>query len=37
VINFRTLIDELTTAWNAAKEYTLIAWFIEFITEYENL
>ena len=24
VINFRTLIDELTTAWNAAKEYTLI-------------
>ena len=37
VINFRTLVDELTTAWNAAKEYTLIAWFIEFINEYENL
>ena len=37
VINFRTLVGELTTAWNATKEYTLIAWFIEFITEYENL
>ena len=37
VINFRNLITELTTAWNAAKEYTLIAWFIEFINEYENL
>ena len=37
VINFRNLITELTAAWNAAKEYTLIAWFIEFITEYENL
>jgi len=37
VINFRTLVGELTTAWNAAKETTLIAWFIEFIKEYENL
>ena len=37
VVNFRTLVGELTTAWNAAKETTLIAWFIEFIKEYENL
>ena len=37
VINFRTLVGELTTAWNAAKETTLITWFIEFIKEYENL
>jgi len=37
VINFRTLVGELTTAWNATKETTLIAWFIEFIKEYENL
>jgi len=37
VINFRTLVGELTTAWNAAKESTLITWFIEFIKEYENL
>lgn len=37
VINFRTLVGELTTAWNATKETTLITWFIEFIKEYENL
>jgi predicted nuclease with TOPRIM domain len=37
VINFRTLVSELTTAWNATKESTLITWFIEFIKEYENL
>jgi predicted nuclease with TOPRIM domain len=37
VINFRTLVGELTTAWNTAKESTLITWFIEFIKEYENL
>ena len=37
VVNFRTLVTELTAAWNAAKESTLIAWFIEFIKEYENL
>jgi len=37
VVNFRTLVTELTAAWNAAKETTLIAWFIEFIKEYENL
>ena len=37
VINFRTLVGELTTAWNAAKESTLITWLIEFIKEYENL
>lgn len=37
VVNFRTLVGELTTAWDAAKETTLIAWFIEFIKEYENL
>jgi len=37
VINFRTLVGELTTAWNATKESTLITWFIEFIKEYENL
>ena len=37
VVNFRTLVGELTTAWDATKETTLIAWFIEFIKEYENL
>ena len=37
VINFRTLVGELTTAWNAAKEPQLLLWFIEFINEYENL
>ena len=37
VINFRTLVSELTTAWNAAKEPQLLLWFIEFINEYENL
>lgn len=37
VVNFRTLVDELTTAWNAAKEPQLLLWFIEFINEYENL
>jgi len=37
VVNFRTLVGELTTTWDATKEYTLIAWFIEFIKEYENL
>jgi regulator of replication initiation timing len=37
VVNFRTLVTELTAAWDAAKETTLIAWFIEFINEYENL
>ena len=37
VVNFRTLVAELTTAWNAAKEPTLLLWFIEFINEYENL
>jgi len=37
VVNFRTLVTELTTAWNAAKEPTLLLWFIEFINEYENL
>jgi hypothetical protein len=37
VVNFRTLVAELTTAWNAAKEPQLLLWFIEFINEYENL
>ena len=37
VVNFRTLVTELTTAWNAAKEPQLLLWFIEFINEYENL
>jgi peptidoglycan hydrolase CwlO-like protein len=37
VVNFRTLVDELTTAWNTAKESTLILWFIEFVKEFENL
>ena len=37
VVNFRTLVEELTTAWNTAKESTLILWFIEFIKEFENL
>ena len=37
VVNYRTLVTELTAAWNAAKESQLILWFIEFIKEYENL
>jgi len=37
VVNFRTLVEELTTAWNSAKESTLILWFIEFVKEFENL
>jgi len=37
VINFRTLVTEMTTAWNAAKESKFILWWIEFIKEYENL
>jgi len=37
VVNFRTLVGELTTVWDTTKETTLIAWFIEFIKEYENL
>jgi TolA-binding protein len=37
VVNFRTLVEELTTAWNTAKESTLILWFIEFVKEFENL
>ena len=37
VINFRTLVTEMTAAWNAAKETTFILWWIEFIKEYENL
>jgi len=37
VVNFRTLVEELTTAWNSAKETTLILWFIEFVKEVENL
>ena len=37
VVNFRTLVEELTTAWNSAKETTLILWFIEFVKEFENL
>ncbi len=37
VVNYRTLVTELTAAWNAAKESQLILWFIEFINEYENL
>ena len=37
VVNYRTLVAELTAAWNAAKEPQLILWFIEFIKEYENL
>jgi cell division protein FtsB len=37
VVNYRTLVTELTAAWNAAKEPQLILWFIEFIKEYENL
>ena len=37
VVNYKTLITELTAAWNAAKEPTLLLWFIEFVKEYENL
>jgi peptidoglycan hydrolase CwlO-like protein len=37
VVNFRTLVEELTIAWNTAKESTLILWFIEFVKEFENL
>ena len=37
VVNFRTLVEELTTAWNSAKHTTLILWFIEFVKEFENL
>ena len=37
VVNFRTLVTEMTAAWNAAKETTFILWWIEFIKEYENL
>lgn len=37
VVNFRTLVTEMTAAWNAAKESTFILWWIEFIKEYENL
>ena len=37
VVNFRTLVSEMTAAWNAAKETTFILWWIEFIKEYENL
>jgi len=37
VVNFRTLVTEMTTAWNAAKESQFILWWIEFIKELENL
>jgi len=37
VINFRTLVTEMTAAWDAAKESQFILWWIEFIKEYENL
>ncbi len=37
VVNYKTLVTELTAAWNAAKEPTLLLWFIEFVKEYENL
>jgi prefoldin subunit 5 len=37
VVNYKSLVTELTAAWNAAKESTLILWFIEFVKEYENL
>ena len=37
VVNYKSLITELTAAWNAAKESTLILWFIEFVKEFENL
>ena len=37
VVNFRTLVTEMTTAWNAAKESQFILWWIEFIKEFENL
>ena len=35
--NYKILITELTAAWNAAKEPTLLLWFIEFVKEFENL
>ena len=37
VVNYKSLVTELTAAWNAAKESTLILWFIEFVKEFENL
>lgn len=37
VVNYKSLVTELTAAWNAAKEPTLLLWFIEFVKEYENL
>ena len=37
VVNFRTLVAEMTTAWNAAKESQFILWWIEFVKELENL
>ena len=37
VVNFRTLVTEMTAAWNAAKESQFILWWIEFIKEFENL
>ena len=37
VVNYKALITELTAAWNAAKEPTLLLWFIEFVKEYDNL
>ena len=37
VVNYSTLVTELTAAWNAAKEPTLLLWFIEFVKEFENL
>lgn len=37
VVNFRNLVTEMTTAWNALKETQFILWWIEFIKEYENL
>ena len=37
VVNFRTLVTEMTAAWNAAKESQFILWWIEFIKELENL
>ncbi len=37
VVNYKSLVTELTAAWNATKESTLILWFIEFVKEFENL
>ena len=37
VVNYKSLVTELTASWNAAKESTLILWFIEFVKEFENL